>query len=207
MRGVVKSYRGRELFRDVDLDFEEGRIHAIEGPNGSGKSVLFKLMCGFVRPDQGEVRIAPAFMDERGAFPASFGVIIDRPGYVGGMTGKENLLRLANIRGKIGRAEVDDAMHAVGLEPSTAQKVRHYSLGMKQKLALAQSFMEGQQVLLLDEPFNALDIDSVEVVRQLLLRFRAEGRTIIFTSHNSADVELLAESRVRISSGTVNAVA
>ncbi len=198
MRSVSKSYRGRTILSGVDLDIEEGEIHAIEGPNGSGKSVLFKLMCGFVRPDEGTVHIAPRFLGEGGAFPVSFGVIIDRPGYVGGLTGMDNLLRLAEIRGRVGRPEAEDAMRRVGLDSSIKQKVRNYSLGMKQKLELAQAFMEGQQVLVLDEPFNALDADSIDLVRALLVQLRQEGRTIVFTSHNAADIDALADRRYRI---------
>lgn len=203
MLNVSKTFRGRELYSNVNMEIEAGKIHALQGPNGSGKSVLFKLMCGFIRPDAGTVEIAPEFMDARRMFPESFGVIIDRPGYIGGLTGRENLMRLAEIRGQIGRAEVEEAMKRVGLEPDLKQKVRQYSLGMKQKLALAQSFMEGQQVLVLDEPFNALDVDSVENVRGLLKSFRDEGRTIVFTSHNSEDVDLLADRVFRINAGTV----
>ena len=203
IRGVSKAYRGRTLFSEVHLDIAEGQIHAIEGPNGSGKSVLFKLMCGFVKPDEGTVSIAPRFLDKGGSFPDHFGVIIDRPGYVGGLTGVQNLMRLAEIRGRIGRADVEESMRRVGLDPSARQKVRNYSLGMKQKLALVQAFMEGQHVLVLDEPFNALDAESVELVRSLLIQFREEGRTVVFTSHNSADVKFLADNRFSINAQRV----
>lgn len=207
LRGVAKSFRGSNLFTGVDFDLEPGQIQALQGPNGSGKSVLLKILCGFVRPDAGQVRIDPAYLSPRATFPQEFGVIIDRPGYAAGATGYANLERLAEIRGVIGRPEIVAAMQRVGLDPDARQKVRNYSLGMKQRLALAQSFMEGQKVLVLDEPFNALDASGVDEVRALLTGFRDEGRTILFTSHNQEDVDLLADTVHRINRGTLERVA
>ncbi len=194
LRQVSKSFRGVSLFNEVDAQFAHGQIHGLVGPNGSGKSVLFRMICGFLPPDRGEIRIDPAYRHSPGGYPQGFGIIIDRPGYLAGKTGYENLRRLAEIRGEIGREEIRQAMAAVGLDPDTRQKVRRYSLGMKQKLALAQSFMERQQVLILDEPFNALDDRSAAAVRELLLTFKAEGRTILLTSHNREDIRTLCDS-------------
>lgn len=198
LQAVGKSYRGRELFRDVDYRLEAGRIHALQGPNGCGKTVLLKVITAFVKPDYGTVEIDPAFLDPRRVFPKEFGVIIDRPGYVAGLTGLGNLRRLAQIRGVIGDPEIRAALERVGLDPATPQRVRHYSLGMKQRLALAQAFMEDQKVLVLDEPFNALDATGVAEIRALLSSFRDEGRTILFTSHNSEDIDLLADTVHRV---------
>lgn len=201
VRGVSKHFKRLPVLTDVNLDVEAGSCSAIQGPNGSGKSVLFKIICGFVRPDTGHVRIDPAYMSSGQSFPQAFGVVIDRPGYLANMTGRENLQALAGIRNLIGADEIDNALLRVGLDPDLGQRVGHYSLGMKQKLALAQAFMEHQQVLLLDEPFNALDESSVTLVRELLAEFLAEGRTILFTSHNQTDVDVLATSRFRIDGG------
>lgn len=193
LNGVSKAYRGRTLFSGVDFALEQGTIQAIQGPNGSGKSVLLKILCGFVRPDSGRVEISGEFLDKGRRYPESFGVIIDRPGYIAGLSGIANLRRLAQIRGEISDTEIRAAMVRVGLDPEARQRVRNYSLGMKQRLALAQTFMEGQQVLVLDEPFNALDADGVDEVRTLLAGFRDEGRTILFTSHNIEDIKALAD--------------
>lgn len=201
VRGVSKHFKRLPVLTDVDLDIDAGSCTAIQGPNGSGKSVLFKIICGFVRPDSGHVRIDPAYLSPGQTFPQAFGVVIDRPGYLANATGRENLQALAGIRNLIGDAEIDEALTRVGLDPDLTQRVGHYSLGMKQKLALAQAFMEHQQVLLLDEPFNALDESSVALVRQLLHEFLTEGRTILFTSHNQADVDALATRRFRIDAG------
>lgn len=206
MQSVAKSFRGRFIFSDVNLEIFPGQITAIQGPNGCGKSVLFKLMCGFIRPTSGTVRIDPKYMDSRRRFPKSFGVIIDRPGYVGHLSGIDNLRKLAKIRGEIGDPEIMDAMRKVNLDPGLKQKMSHYSLGMKQKIALAQSFMEGQRVLVLDEPFNALDVDMVTTIRDLLQQFKAQGRTIVFTSHNQEDINALADNAYQITSETVKKI-
>jgi ABC-2 type transport system ATP-binding protein len=198
LSAVSKSFRGTPIFENINASFEEGRIYGIQGHNGSGKSVLFKLMCRFIQPDSGTVSIDQRFLSSKQDFPQSFGIIIDRPGYLPSRTGIDNLRALARIRNVIGDPEIQAAMSRVGLSPVTPQKVKNYSLGMKQKLALAQAIMEDQQVLILDEPFNGLDVDSVERVRDLLREYHSEGRTIIFTSHNVEDMEELAQHRFRI---------
>ena len=198
VRNVKKSYKGLTIFQDIDLTIEKGKTYGIVGPNGSGKSVLFKLICGFVRPDHGEIVIRGEYLHKDITFPKNFGVIIDRPGYLGNKTGFENLKSLAMIQNKINDEQIIKTMELVGLQPTAEQKVRKYSLGMKQKLALAQAFMENQEVLILDEPFNALDFESVENLRSLLLNYKKEGKTIIMTSHNQEDIDLLCDEVYRI---------
>lgn len=195
---VSKSFKGVKLLDKVSATIEKGKIYGITGPNGSGKSVLFKLICGFIKPDEGEVRIHPEYRSKKADFPSNFGIIIDRPGYIAGYTGFENLKRWAEIQGKIGEKEIRDTMHVVGLDPSARQKMKSYSLGMKQKIALAQAIMEDQEVLILDEPFNALDINSVERIRELLLRYKKQGKTIVLTSHNQEDIDLLCDQVFQI---------
>lgn len=200
---VTKSFRQVPVLRNVTLEVPFGACYSVQGPNGSGKSVLFRLMCGFLRPDSGTVYIAPELMGKGRVFPEQFGVVIDHPGYLGNRSGRENLEALAAIRGRIGTAEIEQALVRVGLDPDTPQKVAAYSLGMKQKLALAQAFMEDQQVLLLDEPFNALDKESVQQTTALLRSFLDDGRTIVFTSHHDAEVESLAHVKFSIEGQTL----
>ncbi|MCZ2404401.1 ABC transporter ATP-binding protein [Paenarthrobacter sp. Z7-10] len=195
---VTKSYRGRTLYRDVNFDVPEGTITSITGPNGSGKSVLFRLICGFTSPDKGTISIAPKYMSAGRTFPERFGVLIDRPGYLAGKTGLQNLQYLARIRGVIDDNKITATMEQVGLDPALPQRVRHYSLGMKQKLALAQALMEDPAVLVLDEPFNALDADSSASIKDHLRLLNQSGVTIIFTSHNPLDVDELADRRLVI---------
>lgn len=198
LTAVSKSFKGLNVLQDVNLAVPRGSLCGIQGPNGSGKSVLFKLICGLVTPDTGEVWISPDLREKGDSYPIGVGAIIDRPGYLPGLTGLENLLELASIRKVASRADVTAAMERVGLSPGTRQHVRHYSLGMKQKLAIAQAFMEGQQLLLLDEAFNGLDALSVETTRQLLRDLNAEGRTIVITSHQQEDIDTLCTSVWRI---------
>ena len=200
---ISKSYRGQTLFEGASAEFDSGQITAITGPNGSGKSVLFRMICGFTRPDAGSIRIAPEFMSGNNRFPEQFGILIDGPGYLPFVTGYGNLERLARIHGIAGRSEIVAAMEAVGLDPNTKQYVRNYSLGMKQKLGIAQAIMEDQQVLLLDEPFNGLDRDSTTRVRQLILDAKTAGKTVIFSSHIREDVEMLADKVYEVNSQTL----
>lgn len=198
MKNVSKSYKGLVLFENTNLSIEKGKIYGLIGPNGSGKSVLFKMMCGFVFPDQGTITVRGEQLGKQNRFPRNFGVIIDRPGYLGNKTGFENLKYLAMIKNQITDTQINETMSAVGLQPSAQQKVKNYSLGMKQKLALAQAIMENQEVLLLDEPFNALDIDSVERIRDLLFLLKDQGKTIILTSHNQEDIDVLSDHIFRV---------
>lgn len=198
VQNVSKSYKGITIFDDINLTIEEGKIYGIVGHNGSGKSVLFKLICGFVIPDNGTVYVRERELGKSIRFPKDFGIIIDRPGYIANRTGFENLQSLAKIRNQITDDDIRNTMIKVGLEPYAEQKVKHYSLGMKQKLALAQAVMEDQDVLILDEPFNALDVDSIESIRNLLLAFKESGKTIILTSHNQEDINLLCDEVYRI---------
>lgn len=198
-----KTLGNQELFRGANLQIHRGERLAVIGPNGSGKSVFFKILLGLSKPDAGKVivnvkssRLAPAF-----------GAIIDRPAFRPDVSGIENLRELARINRVIGETEIEVAMLRVGLDPENTIQVRNFSLGMKQKLSLAQTFMENQQVLLLDEPFNGLDKKSVVRVRELLLELSKEGRTIVFTSHNEMDLGALATRRVEITESTIKELA
>ncbi|MBF8153150.1 ABC transporter ATP-binding protein [Exiguobacterium sp. TBG-PICH-001] len=203
---VTKGYQGNPLFADVDLTIQKGDIVGITGPNGSGKSVLFKMICGFIHPDAGTITVRNEQLGPTRRFPENVGVIIDRPGYIAHKSGFENLKQLAAIRKVITDADIEQAMRTVGLQPGNRQKVKQYSLGMKQKLAIAQAIMEQQDILILDEAFNALDHDSVLRLRELLLSFKKEGKTIILTSHNQQDIDVLCDAVYRINQGRLEQV-
>ncbi|MCZ4066908.1 ABC transporter ATP-binding protein [Microbacterium sp. H37-C3] len=198
VRDVSVTLGGIDLYRGATLNLRRGATVALTGPNGSGKSVLLKVICGFVTPDSGSVWIDPSLLSSRRTFPERFGIAIDGPAYIPGRTGLQNLLELARIRRQITVEDVRAAMMRVGLDPDAKQKVRNYSLGMKQKLSLAQALMEKPEVLLLDEPFNALDKSSVERVTEILRAERERGTTILFTSHSERDVHTLADEVFRV---------
>lgn len=201
LKNVSKSFKGNTLVKDINTKFHKGKIYGITGRNGSGKSVLFKMVCGFMPPDEGEIIIHPDYMEPQTKFPKNFGIIIDRPGYIATKSGFDNLKALAIIQNLIPDEEIRNAMRIVGLDPDNKQKVKNYSLGMKQKLSLAQAIMENQEVLILDEPFNALDSASVENIRRLLLDYREQGKTIFITSHNQEDIDLLCDHVLTIDNG------
>lgn len=195
---VNKSLKGLMIFENLNFNVEKGKTYGIIGPNGSSKSVLFKLICGFMFPDSGKIIVKGEELGTNKRFPSNFGIIIDRPGYIAGKTGFENLKALAMINNKINDERIKLTMQLLGLQPDAKQKVKNYSLGMKQKLAIAQAIMEDQQTLILDEPFNALDEDSLRNIRQLLLEFKKEGKTILLTSHNREDIELICDEVYKI---------
>ena len=200
---VSKSFGSSPVFTDVTASFERGRAYAIVGPNGVGKFVLFKLMLGFLRPDSGTVRIDPAISPQSRLFPDRFGIVMDPPGYLAHKTGRENLAQLAEIQGRASADDITAALDRFGILNVADNKVKTYSLGMKQKLALAQATFEDQQVLLLDEPFSALDASSLVNVHGILRVLVADGKTIIFTSHNPADIEAVADEVLQIDNGTL----
>ena len=192
---VSKSFGRHHVLRDVSLTVEQGDTVGIVGSNGSGKSVLFQLICGFYAPDTGTVRVRGEVLGRGRDFPENMGVLINSPGFIALNTGLQNLRYLAGIRNVIGDEEIRAAMRKVGLDPEDRTKVEHYSLGMKQKLALAQAIMEGQDILILDEPFNALDFKTYNDTKELLHLLHAEGKTILLTSHNYQDIEALCQRR------------
>lgn len=205
---ISKRFSGRCVLSDVSLTVRQGETVGIVGSNGSGKSVLFHVLCGFLAPDGGTVRVRGRLLGKGRDFPENVGVLINSPGFIGLYSGLQNLRYLAAIRGVIGDAEIRSAMQKVGLDPEDRTKVEHYSLGMKQKLAIAQAIMENQDILILDEPFNALDFRTYNDIKEILRILQAEGKTILMTSHNYEDLEALCskiyvldEGRLTVLSG------
>ena len=199
LENISKTFKKNILFENINLNINKGEIYGFTGPNGCGKSVLFKIICGFIFPTTGTVTIDGEKIGEgKKRFPENFGVIIDRPGFIGNKSAYQNLKELAMIRGIINEKKIQDVLEVVGLERNSSQRVKDYSLGMKQKLAIAQAIMENQDILILDEPFNALDVDSVTRIRRLLLKLKNEGKTILLTSHNQSDIDALCDFVYRI---------
>lgn len=190
---LTKSFKGKTVLEDVNMQLQEGRIYGIVGDNGSGKTVLLKLICGFMKPDSGTVTVNGKVIGKDSDFPENTGIIIEAPGFLPNYSGIKNLEYLASIRGKIGKEQIESAMKTVGLDPSSKLRVGKYSLGMKQRLGIAQAIMENQQLLILDEPMNALDKDAVEEMRKFFLSFKASGKTMLIVSHNEGDISTLCD--------------
>lgn len=198
VQDVSKKFRRNHILSNVSLSIDEGVTYGLVGPNGSGKSVLMRLLCGILSPDSGTVNIAPAFLSPEGGFPEQFGIIIDRPGFIPTKTGLGNLTFLASLRNVIDEDKIRETVEQVGLNPDNPDRVSRYSLGMRQRLALAQAIMEDQKVLILDEPFNAMDTQGVEIVRNIITTARQNGKTVVFTTHDQREIDTLSDVQLRI---------
>ena len=193
VNNVSKSFSQQPVLTNVTLEVEKGQTVGIIGANGSGKSVLFKIICGFTAPDEGEVYIRGKKLGTDIDFPERVGVFINSPGFIDLYTGLQNLQFLADINGKINDQQIRNTMELVGLNPANKTKVGDYSLGMKQKLGIAQAIMENQDIIILDEPFNALDYKTYNDTKEIVKKLKEAKHTILMTSHNYEDIEELCD--------------
>ena len=198
---VSKSFQTYRALDDISLDIEKGKIYGIIGRNGSGKTVLFKCICGFLKTDSGEIKVDGKIIGKEIEAPQNAGIIIENPGFLPAYSGCQNLKFLADINKKIGKREIRDVLEKVGLDPTMKKPVGKYSLGMRQRLGIAQAIMENPSLLILDEPMNGLDYQGGKDVRKILLDLKAEGKTILLASHNREDIAFLCDETVHIDHG------
>lgn len=203
---VYKDFNGEIVLRDVNHDFETGKIHGIVGNNGSGKTVLFKCICGFLFPSKGKILVDYEQVGKDMDFPEDMGIIIETPGFLPTLTGMKNLQLLASLKRKIGDREIRETIKKVGLNPDLKKHVAKYSLGMRQRLGIAQAIMEDPSLLILDEPFNGLDKQGVKDMRELVRGLRNKGKTILLASHNAADIEELCDTVCEMDAGILTIV-
>ena len=188
VQNVAKRFRDQVVLKNVSISFEKGQIHGIVGRNGSGKTVLFKCICGLMHPEEGVILVNGKRVGRDVDMPEDIGAIIEAPGFLPNYSGYKNLRFLANIRRKIGKEEILNVLKTVGLDPESRKHVGKYSLGMRQRLGIAQAIMEDPEILILDEPMNGLDNAGVQDIRALLLELKAQGKTILLASHNHEDI-------------------
>lgn len=193
IKNVSKRFGDETVVREVSLSLEPGKIYGIAGRNGSGKTVLFKMVIGFLRPTMGKIFVHGKEIGKDADFAEDTGIIIETPGFLGGFSGYKNLEYLAAIKKKIGREEIRKSMELVGLDPDSRKKVKKYSLGMRQRLGIAQAIMEHPKFLVLDEPMNGLDREGAAEIRELFLRLKEKGTTILLSSHHREDMEELCD--------------
>lgn len=203
IENVSKTFQKATVVKEVNAVFEDGQITGIVGRNGSGKTVLFKMICGLLTPTEGVIRVGGKQIGKDVDFPEDIGVIIETPGFLPFQSGYRNLMELAAINKKIGKNQVCETIRRVGLDPDSRKHVGRYSLGMRQRLGIAQAIMEDPNVLVLDEPMNGLDEQGVDDMRKLFLELKDMGKTILIASHNREDIEVLCDQVYRMSSGVL----
>ena len=194
------------ILKDINVEFGDGKIHGIIGRNGSGKTMLMKCICGFIRPTEGEITVAGKRIGVDCDFPESIGVIIETPEFIPYYSGFKNLKLLADIQHKITDEDICKSMELVGLDPKLKRSVKKYSLGMRQRLGLAQAVMENPELLILDEPMNGLDKDGVGDMRKYLLALKEQGKTILIASHSAEDIEALCDTVVEMDKGRMERI-
>lgn len=190
---VCKSFGKQKVLNNVSFSIAPGSIYGVVGNNGSGKTVLMKCICGFMKCDSGIIFVNGAQVGKEVDFPDRMGVIIETPGFIRNLSGYKNLKILAALKGRIGKATIRETMRKVGLDADLRKPVAKYSLGMRQRLGIAQAIMENPGVLILDEPLNGLDRYGVVEIRALLKELKAEGKSILLASHNAQDIEELCD--------------
>ncbi len=190
---VAKSFGKEQVLRDVNLTIPPGKVLGVVGNNGSGKTVLMKCICGFMRPDKGKIFVNGQQVGRDCDFPDRLGVIIETPGFIPDISGYRNLKILASLKGRIGKKEIMESLVRVGLDPSMKKPVSKYSLGMRQRLGIAQAIMEEPDVLILDEPFNGLDKAGAARMRALFKELKSQGKSMLLASHNAQDIEELCD--------------
>lgn len=190
---VYKSFGKEQVLKGVSFTIPSGTIYGVVGNNGSGKTVLMKCICGFMKCDQGKILVGGRQVGKEADFPDRLGIIIETPGFIPNLSGYKNLKILASLKGRIGKKEIRETMKRVGLNPDMKKPVAKYSLGMRQRLGIAQAIMEDPDVLILDEPFNGLDRYGVVEIRTLLKELKADGKSILLASHNAQDIEELCD--------------
>ena len=203
---VYKKFGNDQVLTDVCHDFEEGKIHGIVGNNGSGKTVLMKCICGFLVPTSGKILVDYKQVGKDMDFPEDIGLIIETPGFLPTLSGMKNLQILAALRRRITTKQIADTIRLVGLDPDMKKPVGKYSLGMRQRLGIAQAIMENPSCLILDEPLNGLDKRGMAEMRELLKEQRRQGKTILLASHNAQDIDELCDTVCEMDAGILTVV-
>ena len=206
VENICLTLKNRDRLTSVNLTMEPGNIYGLVGNNGSGKTMLMKVICGLVKPTSGTVTCDGIIIGKDRDYLPDAGIIIETPGFISYYSGFKNLKFLAGIRGKIGNEEIRKAMEDVGLDPDLRLPVRKYSLGMRQRLGIAQAIMENPRYLVFDEPMNGLDKNGIAEARKLLLDRKAAGATIILSSHNREDIDILCDHVYEMEQGYMTEV-
>ena len=206
IKNVTKAFKENLAVKDVTVSFERGKIHGIVGRNGSGKTVLFKCICGLFPVTSGEITVLGRTIGDGKHVPKNVGAIIESPGFLPNCSGYRNLYYLMELSGKVDKERIREVIYKVGLDPNNKKHVGKYSMGMLQRLGLAQVLMDDPELLILDEPMNGLDKGGVDEMRNLLLQLKKQGKTILIASHNPDDVRILCDTIHEMDAGVMTAI-
>lgn len=206
VQNLTKKFKEATVLDNVNITFEKGKVHGLIGRNGSGKTMLMKCICGIVPPTSGEIIVNEKRIGKDVDIPKNVGVIIETPGFIPNYSAYNNLKFLAALNNKIGKEEILDAINSVGLNPDDKKHVGKFSLGMRQRLGLAQAIMENPDLLILDEPMNGLDKDGVCDMREYLLALKEQGKTILIASHSAEDIDILCDTVCEMDKGKLEKV-
>ncbi|MEO3217398.1 ABC transporter ATP-binding protein [Ruminococcus bicirculans (ex Wegman et al. 2014)] len=201
IENLSKTIKNNKILDNVNLTFESGHVYGLVGRNGSGKTMLLRAICGLIFPDSGKVIIDGKQLHKDISFPESCGIIIENTDLLPNFSAFDNLKMLSEIKNTANDNMIKSAIKSVGLDPNSKKKVKTFSLGMKQRLSIAQALFEDPDILLLDEPTNPLDEDGVNDVRRILLEQKKKNKLIIIASHNKEDISLLSDTVISVSNG------
>lgn len=200
---VDKVIGKTQVLHNINLEMERGKIYGFMGINGSGKTMIMRCICGLIRPTHGTIKIDGEELGKDIDFPSSLGALIENPGFIEHYSAMDNMRALASIKQKAGDLEIEELLSAVGLDYKEKKRVKKYSLGMRQKLGIAMAFLENPEIIILDEPFNALDEKSVEKVKILINDAKKRNRLIILSCHNKEELEQLSDEIYKIENGEI----
>ena len=206
LTNVSKVIKKAKVLDSVNLEFTSGKVYGLKGKNGSGKTMLMRVICGLISATEGTVEIDGKILGKDMTFPDSVGVLIENPAFIGNYTGFKNLKVLASIQNRVDDEHIREVIRQVGLDPDLKRHVRKYSLGMRQRFGLAQAIMENPKILILDEPFNGLDKDGVKEMREYLLSYKEQGKTILICSHSAEDISVLCNTVHEMDKGVIEGV-
>lgn len=200
---LSKEIKHTKILNDINLELFKGKIYGFKGKNGSGKTMLFRALCGLIKPSNGTIEINNKILGKDISFPESIGILIEYPGFLPNLTGYENLKLISQINNKINEKQIKDSINLVGLNPDDKKVFKKYSLGMKQRLGIAQALMENPDLIILDEPTNALDSDALILIKNLLLKLKNDNKLILIASHDKDELEFLSDEIFYIENGSI----
>lgn len=203
INNLNKVIKGVSILNNINLKLEKGKIYGFKGINGSGKTMLLRAIAGLIKATEGKIIVNGKVIGEDISFPDNMGVIIEYPGFLGNFTGFQNLKIIADINEKIGREEIREAIKSVGLEPDDKRKFKKYSLGMKQRLGIAQAIMEEPDIIILDEPTNALDSEGIKLINDIIFKLKSENKTVLIASHDKESMQMVCDEIFFIENGKI----